>query len=45
MTDVAPFSKENLLDKIRRFMRSSNKDAYKILEEADKDKIGLLTNL
>nr|QBH22546.1 EF hand family protein [Philasterides dicentrarchi] len=45
ITEIPPFSKEHLLDRIRRFLRSCNQDPKVQFEEADQDNSGWLTNL
>eukprot|EP00825_Cyclidium_porcatum_P013302 TRINITY_DN1701_c0_g3_i2.p1 TRINITY_DN1701_c0_g3~~TRINITY_DN1701_c0_g3_i2.p1 ORF type:complete len:627 (+),score=122.35 TRINITY_DN1701_c0_g3_i2:88-1968(+) len=44
-TKIAPFKTENLIDRIKRFMRTANINPVEILQEADVNKSGLLTNL
>jgi len=38
-------SDENLLDKIRKLMRSSNIDPYQIFNSADPFNVGKITNM
>lgn len=44
-TDKPPFDQESLLDRLRRYLRSTNIKPVEVLQEFDKTKSGFLTNV